>query len=69
MATVLLRNPHIHKMLELPWKQGSMATKFINFEGIISHMHKRIVSLLIYLTYDVVLSSHVPYYINKKDQC
>ena len=34
--------PHIHKMLELPYKQGSMMTKFIHFEGIISNTHKRL---------------------------
>ena len=36
-----------------------MAIKFIHFEEILSHMHKRKVFLLRYLSYDVVLSRRV----------
>ena len=43
-----------------------METIFIIFEWIISHTHKRKVFLLIYLTYDVVMSSRLIYYINKR---
>ena len=42
-----------------------MATTFVNFEGIISHRRKRKVFLLIYLTYDVVLSSRILYYMSR----
>ena len=46
-----------------------MATTFKSFEEIISHTRKRKEFLLIYLTYDVVLSSRVLYYIiNKREQ-
>ena len=43
-----------------------MATKFIHFEGIISHTHTRKVFLLIYLNYDVVLSRCVLQYMYEK---
>ena len=59
---------HINKMLGLPWKQGSIETKFIHFEGIISHSLKGKVVLLIYLGFDVVLSRRALHYINRMEQ-
>ena len=64
MVTVLLSHP-IFIMLELLEKQDSVATKFIHFEGIISHTHRSKVFLLICLNYDVVLSRRVLYHINE----
>ena len=45
-----------------------MATKYFHFEEIISHLHKRNVSLLIYLSYGAVLSRHVRHHINEREQ-
>ena len=64
----ITETPHIHKMLELhrnkaPWQQNSFHLK-----GLISHTHKRKVFLLIYLSSNVVLSCHVLYHINEREQ-
>ena len=59
---------HIAKMLEQPWKQGSMATEFIHIEEISSHTHNRKVLLLMYLSYDVVLTRHVLHHKTERKQ-
>ena len=65
IATVLLRH---HRLIKCWDCHGSMETKFIHFEGIISHSHKGKVFLLIYLGFDVVLSRRVLHYINRMEQ-
>ena len=55
-----------HKMLGLPYKQARLHV--IHFEEISSHMYKGEVSLLIYLSYDVVLTRHVLQHTNKRER-
>ena len=55
MGIKQLYNDNLRK---LPNEYGDVSVmKFIHFEGIINHTHKRKVFLLIYLNYDVVLAT------------
>ena len=65
ISGVSIRPAHTHKKLELPKKQGDMATKYIHVEEIISHTRKN-VFLLSYLSYDIVMPCH--HNINEKEQ-
>ena len=66
MATEILRHLICIKCWSCHRTKGSMATKSIHFEEIISQTHKRKVFLLIYLSNDVVLTRHVLHHTKMK---
>ena len=69
MATVLLSHPIPIKCWGCRRNKSQSEITFIHFEEISSHTYKGEVFLLIYLSYDVVLTRQVLQHTNKREQC